>query len=463
MIERNLKLEAARRRRGWTLEFASQKIGVHRQTLRKWEAGKSRPQGFRIYKISEVYEMTPVALGLEHHYQPFPYRRKPGITTPDIFLAGVSESLISVEDLDLQLLGIILQRKLDRSNLHYHAFQMQIHQRIKDYDEYMALQETHEATNAVRLQALHIVAAIPIAAYLEHVHEQPLPIPPEDILTHCASGIAACWHMGQGEGLTLARSFTSGYILLLSEIFERFPYCRQAAATLMAQASLLRTMLGLLLDSPHACVGFYMRALEFSKIAEADGLIGVVPTYADPLPNYGRQPARVLEKMAEAIWLLKPTPAPPEYLLVRNYLQKIFPADQFPFLASLLKTEQLPTIFEHTTLALSLWDGLIYHELEEYARTLDDLSLSDKLEAICDAPAGIRLAFLPNRALAALLLHDMDRTITALRAVIPQVLSIGNEQKLMETRDAYHMLQFMLPGESMTHISEVKDLLKKHD
>src|SRR5579884_1614531 len=102
MMESNSKLESARRLRGWTLEVASQKIGVHPRTLRRWETGKSRPQGFRVFKISQVYETTPSALGITS--SPFfldeeisGEQRSP--------LAHIAEPALSVEDLDLHLMG----------------------------------------------------------------------------------------------------------------------------------------------------------------------------------------------------------------------------------------------------------------------------------------------------------------------------------------------------------------------
>src|SRR5260370_31895048 len=114
-------------------------------------------------------------------------------------------------------MGLMLQRKLDRQNLDYHAFQLQIHQRINEYDEYMSTRQARNPEGPARVQALHIVAAIPIAAYLENIYQQPLPVHPEDILTHCAGAITSCWHIQQDENLVVARSFISGYLLILSQ------------------------------------------------------------------------------------------------------------------------------------------------------------------------------------------------------------------------------------------------------
>ena len=113
--------------------------------------------------------------------------------------------------------------------------------------------------------------------------------------------------------------------------------------------------------------------------------------------------------------------------------------------------------------ALNLWEFLTYYELGEYAQALDNSRTGRPEEPICDAPEQVRGEFLENRALAALRLHDMDQGITTLRAAIPQALSMGNEQELVEAHEAYHMMQFLIPGETLTPAQELKDLLKTHD
>lgn len=467
-MESNSKLEAARRLRGWTLEVASQKIGVHPRTLRRWETGKSRPHGFRIFKISQVYETTPGALGIAS--SPFFLDEETAASEQRSTLAHISEPALSAEDLDLHLMSLILQRKLERQNLDYQTFQHRIDQCIKDYDEYRRTRQMDDPADPTRQQALRVVASVPIVAYLENITPLSLPAPPEDILTHCASAITACWHMGQEEDLKLARSFVTGYLILLSEVYSRIPHCRQAAAALIAQACLLRTMLAYKLEGPHAGVNYYARALEFSLLADTAQPPTNQGLNLTALYGYGKQPAQALRRMAESIWLLKPAPPPPDFPLIRDYLQKIsaiyrvagprgFEDDD----ESEAEFQHFPPALDYAEAALNLWDGITYHELGEYAQTLDSLKPGIAEEPVCDGPEQVRMEFLPNRALASLRLHDMDQAITALRASIPQALSLGGEQELLEARKAYHLMQFILPGDPLSSSAELKDLLRTHD
>lgn len=473
-MESYSRLEAARRLRGWTLEVASQKIGVHPRTLRRWEIGKSKPHGFRIYKISEVYEMTPSALGIgSERHQWFIPDYIPGHSTENLLRARVVEPLMMLEDLDLHLMGLILQRKFDRHNLDFHAFQLQIHQCIQAYDDKLKELQISHYSDPLRTQALRMVASIPLAAYMEEIKQRSLPVPPADILTHCASAITACWHMDLQHDLNRARALVSGYIILLNEIFTRFEDCQHAAAELIAQACLLRTMLAMQLENTHACVSYFTRALEFSQIANNVSTSLAFPIHIHALYGYGRQPAQTLQKIAESLWLLKPVAPPPDFPLVRDYLQKI---TAFPTMSHLdeaaperstpdesSETFRFPGAIDYAETALTLWDGLIYYELGEYALALDNSPAGNPAEPICEATEQVRGEFLQNRALAALPLHDMDQGITILRAAIPQALSMGNEQDLVEAREAYQMMQFLASSETTASAQELKDLLKMHD
>jgi transcriptional regulator with XRE-family HTH domain len=472
MMERNSKLEAARRLRGWTLEVASQKIGVHPRTLRRWENGQSRPHGFRVYKISEIYETTPTALGIgsECHQLFCASEGTPQIEQSQL-LAHIADPLLTIEDLDLHLMGLILQRKLDRQDLNYRVFQQHIDQCIKEYDAYMQTRQSHSPADPARQQALSVVASIPIAAYLENLTPHALPAPPEDILTHCASAITVCWHMGQRADLALARALVSGYLILLLEVFERVAYCRQATAELIAQACLLRTMLAHQLEEPHTGITYYARALKFSWFADTAEVQSVSPIH--PRARYGKQPKQSLRNMAESLWLLKTTSPLPDFSLIRDYLQKISAVYQLPLVSGQRASEQLfaeqfeahqiPPTLDYAGAALNLWDGMTYHELNTYAQALDNMRPNTSDESARDIPEQVRTEFLANRALAALRLHDMDQAVTTMRATIPQTLSLGSERKMLETRSAYHLMQFLLPGDSPTTVVELKDLLQTHD
>lgn len=385
----------------------------------------------------------------------------------------ISDLSISSENLDLRLMDLIVQCKENYEKLDYQAFQLRIDQCIREHDHYLQTKQEPDLENTRRLQALCDVAAIPISHHLEHLDTYTLPAAPEEILLHCAAGITACWHMGQD--LVLMRKFLSGYLVLLSEVFAQASHCRTVAAELMAQAYLFRSLLASQLEGRYAGINYYLKALKFGEIANsAEQSPGPLASPA-PFHRYGKQPEQVLERISEAIWLLKPTPPPSDFMLISDYLQGEIARAQLPFLdeetaedkskqsarARLSEIEIFPSSVDYAGTALNLWERITRYQLKEYARALDDFT--NQLEPVCDAPEPYRLGFLPNRALAALRLHDMHKAITSLRAAIPQALSFGNEQDLVQAREAYHLMQFLFAGNLNAPTTEPRHFFKKHD
>lgn len=59
------ELRSARLGKYWTLAQAAERLEVDLNTLSRWEQGKTRPHGYNIAKLCQVYGKTAVELGLE--------------------------------------------------------------------------------------------------------------------------------------------------------------------------------------------------------------------------------------------------------------------------------------------------------------------------------------------------------------------------------------------------------------
>ncbi|GAC1463928.1 MAG: hypothetical protein PVS3B1_02610 [Ktedonobacteraceae bacterium] len=62
----NMRLEAARLERRWSVEVASSKVGVSVNTFNRWERGLQVPQLETLDLLCRAFEMRPEELGLEH-------------------------------------------------------------------------------------------------------------------------------------------------------------------------------------------------------------------------------------------------------------------------------------------------------------------------------------------------------------------------------------------------------------
>jgi ribosome-binding protein aMBF1 (putative translation factor) len=56
------KIRAARVHRGWSVVDLAEKLGVTRQCVESWEAGKTAPRAQRVTKVARVLDLEPAAL-----------------------------------------------------------------------------------------------------------------------------------------------------------------------------------------------------------------------------------------------------------------------------------------------------------------------------------------------------------------------------------------------------------------
>ncbi len=57
-MELNEKLYELRKKNNWSQEDLAERMEVSRQTISKWESGKTIPELNKLVKISEIYEIT---------------------------------------------------------------------------------------------------------------------------------------------------------------------------------------------------------------------------------------------------------------------------------------------------------------------------------------------------------------------------------------------------------------------
>src|SRR5260370_15740958 len=98
-----------------------------------------------------------------------------------------------------------------------------------------------------RREALRRLAAIPLVTMSLSGARPVLRGPIEDIMAQCAASIAACWELSKSKDdsdLPLAFKGASVYLPTLKSIVVESAKHRQAAASLVGQCELLRTLLG---------------------------------------------------------------------------------------------------------------------------------------------------------------------------------------------------------------------------
>jgi transcriptional regulator with XRE-family HTH domain len=271
MEERARLLIDARLKHGLTQEQAAARLEVAPATIRRWESGISTPQPINLYHICEVYGTTPQELG----FQNLRSKEGPSVVAQNATLGEDEEEDATApfrkRNLTARLTHLVLHWRLTRQRARYEELQRLITLELEEYSRMYPEQHINRR-NALRLLVLFAIdfcilsSSQPANKYLI-----------EEILTHCAGGITACWHLLQGKDLAFASQSISKYIPTLQEITKMGSASQQqAAADLLAQCFRLASHLANHLASKNNAALRYAKQAEYYSKAAQNPIMQIV-------------------------------------------------------------------------------------------------------------------------------------------------------------------------------------------
>lgn len=359
-------LKRLRRLKKWTLEQASERIGVSVGTLSRWEQGTQSPHGYNLQGLCDAYEITESELvgkeqsmgeqrlrlmqaRADRHWTQVQVAVQIGVDvctyskwergtiTPhpgniqqlcDVFacsdvelgfhrdLLPASPTLSPLEfdivdearcfltdDLTMRLLTLAL------SSLDAYSMQREV---IKQLDM--------NKDSLTRREALRRLATLPIAALHLNATVPTLAAQPGTILSQCSAGVVACWALRKGKELSLANSAVSAYIPSLKEIVATSSHHRKAAADVLVQCYLLKTALSWHITTPTDGIAYTQQAETYSQIAEKPILQVAALRAQAAVHCYANQWEQALHAGMQAKYLLDTTPKELIPPLARSYV-----------------------------------------------------------------------------------------------------------------------------------------------
>jgi DNA-binding XRE family transcriptional regulator len=147
-MAKNIKLEEARLKHHLSLEEASRRLAVHKNTLLHWEMGRHKPQLSYLTALCKTYDATPEELGLEELVHS---KQRQESVSPATGVTLPGEEIFLFEDLEVHLLTTIGQ--WNRRRVPYDGLQAMIDQQIRRYDD-MTEQQKDGTENPERRKAL---------------------------------------------------------------------------------------------------------------------------------------------------------------------------------------------------------------------------------------------------------------------------------------------------------------------
>jgi transcriptional regulator with XRE-family HTH domain len=471
------RLSAAREKANLTVEEAAERVGVHPTTYRRWEKGLMFPRPYARRQLCKTYGMSAEELGLVQEHEPGIVQvqrqaimvqaqtpqtpQSPLPAAPDI--VDGSYEAFRATDATLCFQHIIWNWSLH--NARYHELQKII----------LELEDNSMQEPMNRREALRRLAGLPIDYCGLAVGVAVLRRPVEEILTHCAAGIAACWYLRKGQDLVFTFDVIARYIPTLKEIVRAGPDMqRKAAAELLVQCLLLQSVLAWNVTTITDAIGYAKQAEQYSETADND-LFRVLSlrTQAAAL-CYAHYWGQALQAGEKAKYILEKTRTliPP---LVHSYVYagvatyQSYSGQKIDAFSSLKKAhttflaqdlhDDMPICVDHHVGNLLENDGLTHYYLGFYKEAIDSFSQHHMQDVTVSLSC--QNTVLIERAMVEVSRsdqpRDMEKCISLWTQGIMGATTLKSNRQFNETVQVYNTMCAVWPAEK--RIKELRDLI----
>ena len=471
-MERNYRLEEARRKKGWSVREASRQLGVHRNTISAWEAGTSTPQISLLRVLCQTFNATTEELGLEHVLhakqkltQAVSFAEETTTLEQREAVSASERGILIFEDLEVRLLIVVGQ--WDRRSTSYDELQVKIAQQIRSYDD---MTDHRSIENPERRKALRILASLPVGIYGLTVLGSTKTVHADEFLPSCAAGLTACWQLSKGSDLALVRDTVSSYLPTLTLLAKQPSHHQKAAAGLTAQCHMLMGLMSMHLDSLVTAKAHHSKAVTYSQLAEDNNLLGAALCWLSSIPSYDKRYSdalKICERALPTVDNMLPNARSNVYLnLAKYYAQCEQKQDSLRALGLAHEAYARDTdggvecLYAcHDRFTLTLQDGETYYHLKEYRKALSSYKQIDGLQPRTSVPERVRLEFLNNQALTALRLGELEESCKYLTIAATGAITLKSERRYAEAYDIFDKMDFVWSGEPQ--VRALKDIFKK--
>ncbi|HLZ57820.1 MAG TPA: helix-turn-helix transcriptional regulator [Ktedonosporobacter sp.] len=477
-MDERKSLAAARIQRHWTLEVAAERLGVGVNTLCRWEKGKVVPQAYHILKLEEVYGIPATELGLIATTVNDAVGRAETTTSA----ASETDEPVATQTDALQEIRIFIKSDVTQSLMtlaflphrHYRTIAGQMAHILEEFD---IMNKENEGYAVTRREALARLATLPaLTMGLTASGGKPYTMKNEDILTQCSASIAACGNLSKGthDDMNLAFSALSNYLPTLKKVVKESTTYRKDAASLVAQASLMKAMMSVHRagEGPRRATKYAQDAITYS---EESGDLAIKLTALRRLSwiySCDKNWQQAADSASQAQYLLEHTE-----MLIPSLIQNAVYYGAAKYLAQNGQTDNVLSIRDlahkkpHSgDSELSWWadegkftfikdDGLTYYHLGQYdeafnafTQAVDPETLETKLPASSER---VRVETINYMTLTTLKnpKKDMELSIRLWKAGIQGASALQSEPRLSEAYTAYDIMEALWP-----HERRVKDL-----
>lgn len=236
MEKPNTKLEQARLQRRWSVETASNKVGVSVNTFNRWERGLQVPQLETLDLLCKAFEMLPEELGFEHVISAKRRRKLP----------QASSNTLAHEDSETRSLTTTNGPSFQGSGSTSEDTHIYIGQRREQREETNGGQRAKDSGEEIsRRQAMTFLISTPATIFQMTPDRQSTLLHPDEVVALSKVNIPLCWKLYFEGGFTELTQVLPGYLAQLRALAHNASRYSQQAAALASQLHQLAYLLAL--------------------------------------------------------------------------------------------------------------------------------------------------------------------------------------------------------------------------
>lgn len=455
MATPNVKLEAARLKKHWSVAEAGERAGVSVNTFNRWERGLQKPHMATLAQLCKAFGMSAEELGFEDVVTP-----KRG--------ANVGQEIVGVPAETQQ--EAIVQSQADANFIDDNegfSSVLDVMERIMNRQD--------KAGGISRRQALTVLLGASGTALCVPAASSFLPAAGE-IIAFCAANIATCSQLGKGsrQDLLTAHGLVGSYLPTLASLARQLSPYQKSAADQAAIGYRLQAILSYHVENLAIADEYAKLAVFYSRIAEDPNILVSSLVKRAMIAYYAHRREEALTFCQEASSYL-----PQVTSRVRSYLYRVQAAclaqlgqDKEALVSLDLAYEHFynPSPYEVSSLyvagdefELFLWDGITRSHLINQRDIA--ISLLKKVDPLKNTalPDRVRTGFLNNLVFAMLRLpaqqRDMEECTTFWAEAITQARELRSELRYQEALRGYDEMLVAFPGEQS--IMELRTLTRR--
>jgi transcriptional regulator with XRE-family HTH domain len=417
MANPNIKLEAARLQKCWSVAEASERARVSFNTFNRWERGLQVPHMATLALLCEAFGMTVEELGFADVVKP---KRLTKVLLQDSY--------------EVKHLSMMLQQQ---PISHIQDFTW----RLDDMN-----QPRNKSEGISRREIIAALVSAPAAMFSLAQSGNVSLLHPEEIVSLSSVNVPMCWRLYFEGGLKEAKTVLPGYLSQLSMLAEESSPYQKSAAGLASQAYQLACMLALQNQDFGTALLFTNQAFQLGKIAENHDLLTASLIRRALVYRYLKHPKRMLQTYEEALQyvdIASPLLRSRVYMGLSNgysWLEQEQEALRFQSLAHETFPERFmdDPNFPYTyfnTFSLAGHEGRTYLFLKQPDKAWESFSKADKIVAPTLVPERVELTL--YQATTSIALVDLDLSCTYIESAVTSASALGSHLRVHESYEVY--------------------------